>query len=316
MDRVDELNSILIQLNDNRLHRLVENCLAKINLYSSVPFLFEIFIARWLLNNKISPDYEPETWSRKVRPDFTFAIGENNFVVSLKSILQISNEETKRNIKKEIKKRLGNPSPNIQIWLSPTIEANEINSLVGWIIEKAKSLSIGSDAQYFDEGETLATIKKLSDNQGKFIIEIIGASPPVDVLPQIDIQRVKGKLKRVLKKAYECFVSNEETTYNLLFLTTDSYVHSVKESLEVALLGTEQWVQHQGSSQLKFKRIPDGILSGEDFSKLDAIFFFHPRTDFLEEKFEPGVIVNPRKAEKCQSIPDPFKRFMGDFYKR
>ena len=86
-NRLDLLNSQLIDLQKKGYVKLVENFLSNKNQYTIRPFLFEIYLCRWLLSqNKIrGVVYEPDDMGKP--PEFVFNIGDKSFQIEAKVII-------------------------------------------------------------------------------------------------------------------------------------------------------------------------------------------------------------------------------------
>src|SRR5208337_3275921 len=83
-ERASILNTQLSDLSETGLDRLVSNFLSNKNEYTLRPFLFEVFLARWLRShgNVADLQYEPDGF--RSPPDFSFRINGSLFYVQAK----------------------------------------------------------------------------------------------------------------------------------------------------------------------------------------------------------------------------------------
>jgi len=97
-DRLDLLNLQLIDLQKKGYSKLVENFLSNKNQYTIRPFLFEIYLCRWLLSqNKIRDVvYEPDDMTNP--PEFVFNIDGMSFQIEAKVITQLINETVRKKL--------------------------------------------------------------------------------------------------------------------------------------------------------------------------------------------------------------------------
>lgn len=61
-----------------------------------------------------------------------------------------------------------------------------------------------------------------------------------------------------------------------------------------------------GSVRAATDRTRNGIWSNPVFSHVDAVFWHREDSDLLGQVWTPRVFVNPHKAEKLRSVPEPF----------
>lgn len=174
--RLELLNSQLIDLQKRGFSKLVDNFLSNRTQYTIRPFLFEIYICRWLLSQNKCKDIVYEPVDIEKPPEFAFNIDGKSFQIEAKVITQLINETTKKKIVSQINRRISSKTNNvIEIWLSENIESKDINNIVDWIANESVSLNIGDKRDYVIEDETLAWVKTIyqSDTGGKVGIEHI-----------------------------------------------------------------------------------------------------------------------------------------------
>ncbi len=178
-DRLDLLNSQLIDLQKQGYNKLVENFLSNKNQYTIRPFLFEIYLCRWLLSqNKIRDViYEPDDMDRP--PEFVFKIDDKIFQIEAKVITQLINETIKKKLVSQINRRISTKTNNVfEIWLSENIESKEINKIVDWIADECTSLTIGNKREFVLEEETVAWIEAIYESKsGGSVIRLIYGKP-------------------------------------------------------------------------------------------------------------------------------------------
>jgi len=144
LNRVHVLNSQLELLARNGLGKLVDNFLFQQSVYTLMPLLFEIFIGRWILSLADAGTVECEPAAIDNPPDFRFEIGNQNFHIEAKTLIQINNEEMKKKIFKQIDDRTSSSTKNVlEICLSEKVEPKDLNRTVDWIVSKAAKMSIG-----------------------------------------------------------------------------------------------------------------------------------------------------------------------------
>ena len=311
LERVDLLNSQLAGLATVGLQRLVENFLSNRNIYTLIPFLFEIFIARLILSiaNAKDVEYEPDDLSYP--PDFRFEISNKLFHAQVKTILQIQNEQIKRKIVHQINDRIASLTNNvIEIWLSENLDTRELNNAVDWLVSKAVKLAERKKDFYKIDDEVLAWVKVVgvSTNKGYVGIEHIGGTYN-GLLAEINVDRIREQIRQKLKQANKRFPLSDDNTFNLLYMTYDSHILLSFATLQEVLYGTEEIVAHYNGNQDRqfYEHLKDnGIWSKPVFTNTDILFFFMPGVDFLGSLFEPYVFINPHKIEKLRTIPEPF----------
>jgi len=312
-NRLDLLNLQLIDLQKKGYSKLVNNFLSNKNHYTIRPFLFEIYICRWLLSQNKCRDilYEPDDMVKP--PEFIFNINNKSFQIEAKVITQLINETVKKKLVSQINRRISSKTNNVyEIWLSENIEPKDINKIVDWIVDECIALNIGKKREYIIEGETLAWMKGIyeSNSGGSVGIEhILGTAD--GLAQQIDMTNIKEKILSKIKKSNNKLkLRCGEEIYNIVFITCDSSIFLSKETFQEALYGSEAVILCQDKDgKMQFKEIlqDNGIWSKEAYTNIDVIMFIKPGTDFLNNNFDPLVFPNPYKNEKLQKIPEPFR---------
>lgn len=311
-NRINLLNSQLIELHEKGFSKLVDNFLSNKNQYTILPFLFEIYICRWFLSLNMCRDlaYEPDALEKP--PEFVFHINDKSFQIEAKVITQLINESVKKRLVSQINRQISSKTKNvIEIWLSENIEPKDINEIVDWITNECVSLNVGDKKEYIYENETLAWVKTIYESSagGSVGIEHILGNRNGD-LQEIDIQNIKEKIRAKIKKSNNKFKSqSDENIYNLIFLTYDSNIFLTKETLQESLYGSEAVISYQNENgEIKFKEIlqDNGIWSKKVYTNIDIIFVIKSGTDFLRDDFAPYVFPNPYKIKKLRGIPEPF----------
>lgn len=313
-DRLELLNTQLIDLQKKGFIKLVDNFLSHKNQYTIRPFLFEIYLCRWFLSqNEIKEVvYEPDDMAKP--PEFVFNIDDKSFQIEAKVITQLINENVKKKLVSQINRRISSKTNNVfEIWLSENIEPRDINKVVDLIADESASLKIGNKKELIIEEETVAWINAIyeSNSGGKVGIEhVLGTAE--GLAQQIDTTNIKDKILSKMKKSNSKFKSRlGENIYNLLFMTCDSNIFLSKETFQEALYGSEaviSFIDKEGKTQFKEILQDNGIWSKETYSNIDMIFFIKPGTDFLKDNFEPLIFPNPYNAEKVRKTPDPFEK--------
>ncbi|MHA2218631.1 MAG: hypothetical protein ACXACY_22130 [Candidatus Hodarchaeales archaeon] len=310
--RLNLLDSHLGDLEKHGFIKLVGNFLSDKNQYTIRPFLFEIYICRWLLSQESFQDivYEPDDMEKP--PEFVFRINDQIFQIEAKVISQLINETVKKKLVSQINRQISSKTNNvIEIWLSEGIEPKDINRIVDWIVVESVSLDIGDKKVFTKEGETYAWIKTISKSKtgGIVVIEHFVGKADGD-LQEIDTENIKDKILAKIKKANKKFRHRSgENIYNFLFVTCDSNIFLTKETFQEALYGSEAIVSYQdtnGEYQTKEVLQGNGIWSGENYTNIDLIVFIKSGTDFLEDVFDPYVFPNPFKIKKLKKIYEPF----------
>ena len=149
-ERLNILNSQLLDLKDKGFNNLINNFLSAVNPYTLIPFIFEIYICRWLHSIRDGKNifYEPIGYSKP--PDFFLQISDIKFQIEAKAITQITNETIKKKIVKQINNRIGPKTRNlIEIWLSENIEVKKLNSIVDWITKETITMNLGEKREYY-----------------------------------------------------------------------------------------------------------------------------------------------------------------------
>ncbi len=311
-NRIDLLNLQLIDLQKKGFSKLADNFLSNKNQYTIRPFLFEIYICRWLLSQNKCRNivYEPDDIAKP--PEFVFNINDKSFQIEAKVITQLINETVKKKLVSQINRRISTKTNNVfEIWLSENIEPKDINKIVDWIVDECVSLSVGNKRQCIIEDETLAWIKAIykSNSGGSVGIEhFLGTAD--GLAQQIDTTNIKENILSKIKKSNNKFkLRCGEDIYNFVFITCDTSIFLSKETFQEALYGSEAVISYQDKNgEMQFKEIlqDNGIWSKETYTNIDIIMFIKPGTDFLDNDFDPLVFPNPYKSEKLRKIPDPF----------
>src|SRR4030042_4632520 len=94
-ERASLLNAQLLCLSETGFNKLVRNFLSNKSDYTLRPFLFEVFLSRWLRSNSDVTDLQYEPDGFRSPPDFSFRIDDSLFYVQAKVLVQISNEQIK-----------------------------------------------------------------------------------------------------------------------------------------------------------------------------------------------------------------------------
>ncbi|MEW6672505.1 MAG: hypothetical protein AB1427_12435 [Thermodesulfobacteriota bacterium] len=313
-DRLELLNTQLIDLQKKGFIKLVENFLSDKNQYTIRPFLFEIYLCRWFLSqNEIKGVvYEPDDMAKP--PEFVFNIDDKSFQIEAKVITQLINETVKKKLVSQTNRRISSKTNNvIEIWLSENIEPRDVNKIVDWIADESASLTIGNKKELIIEEETVAWINAIyeSNSGGKVGIEhVLGTAD--GLAQQIDTTNIKDKILSKIKKSNSKFKSRlGENIYNFLFMTCDSNIFLSKETFQEALYGSEAVISYRDKDgKMQFKEIlqDNGIWSKKRYTNIDMIFFIKPGTDFLKDNFEPYIFPNPYNAEKIRKTNGPFER--------
>ena len=313
-DRLELLNTQLIKLQKKGFIKLIDNFLSHKNEYTIRPFLFEIYLCRWLLSqNEIKGVvYEPDDMAKP--PEFVFNIGDKSFQIEAKVITQLTNETVKKKLVSQINRRISSKTNNvIEIWLSENIEPKDINKIVDWIADASVSITIGNKKELIIEEETVAWINAIheSNSGGKVRIEhVLGTAD--GLAQQIDTVNIKDKILSKIKKSNSKFKSRSgENTYNYIFVTCDSNILLSKETFQEALYGSEAVISYRDKDgKIQFKEIlqDNGIWSKETYTNIDMIFLIKPETDLLIDNFEPFIFPNPYNAEKIRKTPEPFEK--------
>ncbi len=165
-ERLEILNRQLVELKEMGFNNLISNFLFNHNLYTLAPFLFEIYICRWIYTFKdvTGVFYEPPINSKPL--DFIFRINDATFHIEVKTITQIINETIKKKIVKQINTRMASKTSNIvEIWLSEDIEPKGINQVVDWITKQAVKIAMGEKKEYVIDEEVLAWIKVIRQSE-------------------------------------------------------------------------------------------------------------------------------------------------------
>jgi hypothetical protein len=203
LERVDFLNSQLKDLADKGFEKLVENFLSNRNVYTLRPFLFEIFICRWILSFGCATDIEYEPNDITAQPDFRFKIDGKLFHIEVKTLMQVQNEIVKKKIVMQINERISSLTSNvIEIWLSENLEQKELNHAVDWISSKAIELKKGEKDSLINNDDCYAwvSIIGVSKGEGYIGIEHIGGTQD-ELLSKINTDRIRGQFRQKIKQA-------------------------------------------------------------------------------------------------------------------
>lgn len=313
-DRLELLNTQLIDLQKRGFTKIVDNFLSNTNQYTIRPFLFELYLCRWLLSqNEIRGIvYEPDDMARP--PEFVFNIDDKHFQIEAKVITQLINETVKKKLVNQIDRRISSKTNNVfEIWLSEIIDPKDINKIVDWFADECASLTIGNKKLLIIEEETVAWIKAVyeSNSGGKVgIVHVLGTAD--GLLQQIGTTNIKEKILSKIKKSNRKFKSRlGEDIYNFIFMTCDSDIFVSKETFQEALYGREAIISYRdkdGKMQFKEFLQDNGIWSKEKYTNIDTIFFIKPGTDFLNDTFEPFIFPNPHNLGKLRKTPEPFSK--------
>ena len=310
--RLNLLNSQLIELHEKGFSKLVDKFLSNKNQYTIVPFLFEVYLCRWLLSQNRCRNMEYEPDDVKKPPEFVFHINDKFFQIEAKVITQLINESVKKKIVSQINRQISSKTKNvIEIWLSENIEPKDINEIVDWISNECISLKMGDKKNYIIEDETLAWVKTIyeSNTGGSVGIEHILGSHNGE-MQKIDTQNIREKIRTIIKKSNNKFrLRCGEDIFNLIFATCDSSIFLTKETFQEALYGSEAVISYQNENgEINFKEIlqDNGIWSKEVYTNIDIILFIKPGTDFIGDHFDPYVFPNPHKIKKLRRIPELF----------
>jgi len=318
-DRLNLLNSQLIELQKKGFTKLIGNFLSNKTQYSIRPFLFEIYICRWLLSLNQCKDivYEPDSIDKP--PEFIFNIDDKSFQIEAKTITQVINETVKKKLVSQINRQISSRTNNvIEIWLSENIEPKDINKIVAWIAVECISLDVGNKREYITDGETLAWINTTyqSNNGGSVGIEhILGTAN--GLMQQVDVDKMRDKILSKIKRSNNKFRSqNNKNVYNLLFITCDTDIFLTKETFQEALYGSEAVINFPDKNgKMQFKEIlqDNGIWSKINYMNIDIVMFIKPGTDLIKNDFDPYVFPNPHKHTKLREIPKPFRDMKPDY---
>jgi hypothetical protein len=314
LNRLELLNTQLIDLKEKGFSKLIDNFLLNKNQYTIRPFLFEIYLCKWLLSqHEISGIvYEPDDMARP--PEFVFNIGDKSFQIEAKVITQLINETVKKKLVNQINRRILSKTNNIlEIWLSENIEPKDVNNIVDWIAKEGVSLTIGNKKVLNIEEETVAWVKAIYENDSGGMVGLEHVLGTSDGLAQkIDTANIKDKILSKIKKSNSKFKSQlDENTYSFIFMTCDSDIFLSKESFQEALYGREAVVSYKDiNGEIQFKEIlqDDGIWSKKTYTNIDMIFFIKPSTDFLKDVFEPFIFPNLHNLDKIKKTPEPFSK--------
>lgn len=311
--RLELLNIQLIELKKKGYSKIIDNFLSNKNLYTIRPFLFEIYICRWLLAQDQCCDIEYEPVDIAKPPEFTFKIKNKLFQIEAKAITQLNNETVKKKLVSQINRRISTLTNKVlEIWLSENIDPKDINTIVEWISVECVTLSIGNKKEYKTEDETIAWIKAIAENETGGIVGVEFYLGTANGLAQkIDVTNIREKILSKIKKANSKFKLRQgKYSYNFVFLTCDSNIFITKETFQEALYGSEAIISYpdkDGKYQFKEVLQNNGIWSKEIYTNIDSIMFIKPGTDLLGNEFDPFIFPNPYAREKLQKIPEPFR---------
>lgn len=310
-ERASLLNAQLLCLSETGFDKLVRNFLSNKSDYTLRPFLFEVFLSRWLRSHSDVTDLQYEPDGFRSPPDFSFRIDDSLFYVQAKVLVQISNEQVKKKIIRQINSRISGSTKNVlDVWLSEDIDVKELNSVVDWIAEKATRLSVGEKEVYSHDGEILAWVKVpcLSSQGGYVGIEHLGESYD-GLICQTDIEAIRNRLRDKIKQANRNLPDSDNSTFNLLALTHDFSMLLSLETIQEALYGTDEIVggcDERGNSVFYERLAKNGIWSRKVFTNTDLVLYYDSGVDLLGDTPEPYLFINPFNTEKIKTVPEPF----------
>jgi hypothetical protein len=310
-ERASVLNAQFSQLSENGLDKLVHNFLSNKGEYTLRPFLFEVFLARWLRSRRSITDLQYEPDGFRTPPDFSFRIDNSLFYVQAKVLVQIGNEQTKKKIVHQINSRISGLTNNVlEIWLSEDIDAKMLNSVVDWVTKKATRLSIGEKEAYSHDGEAVAWVKVLclSNAEGYVGIEHIGESHDGLICPT-NIEAIRNRVRDKIKRANRNLPDPDNNTFNLLALTNDFSMLLSLESIQDALYGTEEIIggcDERGDPVFYERLTQNGIWSKRVFTNIDLVLYYDSGVDLLGDTPDPCLFVNPFNSERIRTITEPF----------
>jgi hypothetical protein len=311
LERASVLNAQLSELSETGLDKLVRNFLSNKGEYTLRPFLFEVFLARWLRSHDGVTDLQYEPDGFRSPPDFSFRKDDSLFYVQAKVLVQIGNEEIKKKIIRQINSRISGLTKNVlEVWLSQDIDVKALNSVVDWIAEKATRLSVGEKEVYSHDGEILAWLKVpcLSSEEGYVGIEHLGESHD-GLICQTNIEAIRNRVRDKVKKANKNLPDSDNSTFNLLALTNDFSMLLSLESIQDALYGTEEIIggcDEWGDGVFYERLAENGIWSRRVFTNIDLVLYYDSGVDLLGDTPDPYLFINPFNAEKIGTITEPF----------
>lgn len=310
-ERASVLNDQLSELSECGLDKLVRNFLSNKNEYTLRPFLFEVFLARWFRSQGSITDLQYEPDGFRSPPDFSFKINNCIFYLQAKVLVQISNEQVKKKIIRQINSRISDLTKNVlEVWLSEDIDTKALNPIVDWITEKATTLSVGEKEVYSHDGEILAWVKVpcLSSAKGYVGIEHIGKSYD-GLVRQTNIEAIRNKVRDKIKQANKNLPDSDDRTFNLLALNNDFSMLLSLESIQDVLYGTKEIIggyDKQGDDVFYERLAENGIWSRRVFSNIDLVLYYDSGADLLGKPPDPYLFINPFNTEKIRTITEPF----------
>lgn len=310
-ERASVLNAQLLELSDSGLDKLVRNFLSNEGEYTLRPFLFEVFLARWLrsLSSVTDLQYEPDSF--RSPPDFSFRIDNVLFYLQAKVLVQISNEQVKKKIIRQINSRISGRTKNVlEVWLSEDIDVKTLNSVVDWIADKATRLSVGEKAVYSQDNEILAWVKVpcLSSEEGYVGIEHLGQSHD-GLICRTNIEAIRNRIRDKIKQANRNLPDSDNYTFNVLALNSDSSMLLSLRSIQDVLYGTEEIIgscDEQGDGVFYQRLAENGIWSKRVFTNIDLVLYHDSGVDLLGDTPDPYMFINPFNVEKIRTIREPF----------
>ena len=310
-ERASVLNAQLLELSEAGLDKLVRNVLSNKGEYTLRPFLFEVFLARWLRSQGGITDLQYEPDGFRSSPDFSFKIDNRLFYLQAKVFVQISNEQIKKKIVRQINSRISGTTKNVlEIWLSEDIDVKVLNSVVDWIADKATRLSVGEKVVYSHDDEILAWVKVpcLSSKEGYVGIEHLGESHD-GLVSQTNVEAIRNRVRDKIKQANKNLPDFDNGAFNLLALTNDFSMLLSLESIQEVLYGTEEIIggsDERGDAVFYERLAENGIWSRRVFTSVDLILYYDSGVDLLGEPPDPYLFINPFNTEKVRAITEPF----------
>ena len=86
-ERCELLNAQLLDLEKKGFKNLVNNFLSEKSTYSLLPFIFELYICRWLCSIPFVTNIQYEPLELSAPPDFAFQLGDTQFFLEAKTII-------------------------------------------------------------------------------------------------------------------------------------------------------------------------------------------------------------------------------------
>jgi hypothetical protein len=228
-----------------------------------------------------------------------------------KVLLQISNEQVKKKIMRQINSRISGFTKNVlEVWLSEDIDVKVLNSVVDWIADKATRFSVGEKDVYSHDGVILAWVKVLclGSKEGYVGIEHLGKSHD-GLICQTNLEAMRNRMRDKIKQANKNLPDSDNSTFNLLALTNDLSMLLSLESIQEALYGTEEMIEVCGErgDVVFYQRLAEnGIWSKRVFTNIDLVLYYDSGVDLLGDTPDPYLFINPFNSEKIRTITEPF----------